>query len=312
MPIRVALGPESSAASWHWIGQDIANELASRFDVTVFGKGSIPIADVLILIKHVPSPDQIAVAQANRCRIVYMPVDHFRDEGHIQRSARFLKACALIAIHSHALAPYLRGLAPIQCVDHYGKFFLPKLASYKERGYALWVGTLEHVPFLLQYLERHPPPLELKILTNVDSARALASAAQVARRLRIQIRVQDDRINGIEALRWSADLQTRMLSEAKAAIDIKGRSFNQRMKPPTKAQQFVCSGVPLAMNPCGITQHMAEHGLDIPLPSDDRWLTRSYYEKVYSVAQRLRPTLTLAHIAGQYRAMIEHLAGISD
>jgi hypothetical protein len=308
MPIRVALGPKSSAASWQWIGEDIAGRLSAKFDVAMFGPESIPAADVLILIKHIPSPAQIAAAQANLSRIVYMPVDHFRDVGHIRRSARFLRACTLIAVHSRALTPYFRGLAPTMSLEHYGKFFLPAIAPYKEQGYALWIGMLEHVPYLLHYLERHPLPLQTKILTNLDSRRAIAGAEHVARQLRFQMHIGDGQINGIEAYPWSADLQARMLSEAKAAIDIKGRSFNQRMKPPTKAQQFVCSGVPLAMTPCGITRYMEMHGLRIPLPSDDRWLTRSYYENVCSVARRLRPKLTLDRTADRMSEIIERVA----
>ena len=48
---------------------------------------------------------------------------------------------------------------------------------------------------------------------------------------------------------WSERRQEEMMRECKAALDAKATNrFNQYYKPPTKAQQFVASGIPFAVN----------------------------------------------------------------
>jgi len=308
MSLRVALGPRSPYVSWQWVGEDIVGELSKHFDVTIFGDGEVPAVDALIVIKQILSPRQMAAAKANGSRVFYVPVDYFRGVWHIRQRARFLKACDLILLHAPALAAYLKQYAPVRFVDHHGKFSLPTPAEYKETGYALWIGAIENLPYLLCYLRDKPLPIEVKVLTNSDDPPARETAVRRARELGAEFRLGPGTINGMEMQRWSPQLQSQMMYEAKAAIDIKGPGFNQIMKPPTKAQKYVCSGLPLAMNACPITQYLNTLGLPVPEPTDGRWLTRAYHGEVCGVAQRLRPSLTLESVAATYKTLVEQSA----
>ncbi len=307
---QVAIGPRSAFASWDWVGHDLAQALLPRFAVCTFENGCIPAARVVLFIKDVPSAAQLGMVHAVGSRIIYVPIDYFRNERHIRRHAAFLSACNLVVVHSPALVPYFLPYARVQTVDHHSKYCLATCATFKESGYALWIGVLQNLPYLLHYLERHVPAIEIKILTNARNASALVNARTVARRLRIKFRWDGEAVNGYALYPWSEATQALMMNDAKAAIDIKGEAFNQRMKPPTKAQKFLCSGLPLAMNSGPISDYIARHGLDIPQPSDGRWLSREYYDQVCVFARRLAPSLTLEHVAAKFAGFIEEVFSV--
>lgn len=305
MATVLAIGPKTQRASWSWLGEDTAEELRRYFDVTTYALSEVPVADVIVAIKHPPSSQLLESAKRRRSRVIYLPVDRFYSTSQIEGEATVLRQCDLILLHTPSLTPFFSKFAPTRFIDHHGKYFLSRLAPYKERGYAIWIGAFEHLPYLIRYVHDNPIPLNLRILSNIDNRQSRRRGIEVARTLGLKLRMRDDKINGMRIERWTQELQTSAMLDAKAAIDIKGDSFNQIHKPPTKAQQFICSGIPLAMTKGAATEYFAKYGLDMPEPGEIRWLSRGYYDQICAIADFLRSELSLETIGKRYKAIIE-------
>jgi hypothetical protein len=307
MAVTVAFGPENGAPSWEWVGADIANELCKYYNVLTYKRTEVPAADVIFFIKHIPRSEQFEEYRATGAKLVFVPIDYFRDESHINEYRGFLSNCDLIVAHAQSLVGYFQPHAPTHLIEHHGKYFLPELHPYRSDGYALWVGGVENVPPLLEYIEQNPLEIELRILTNLQHPQMRKKAKNAANRNGIPMKIDGDRLNGFQTYPWSVGLQADMFREARVAIDIKGASFNQQNKPPTKAQQFVASGIPIAMNSCGVSSYFAQYGLTIPAPQDARWLSIDYHEEVQKIAPMLRSNLTLPSIGSQYKKLVERV-----
>ena len=307
MTVRVAFGPSSSAPSWKWVGIDTAQELQKYFDVSTFGELTVPDADVVIVIKTPLSPGIMNAVRRRRGRVIYAPIDYFKKSRQIKSHAEFLCECEMVLLHSEALAAHFDGFAPLRIVDHHGKFVITPLLPYKDAGFALWIGAIEHLPYLLRYLERNHLSVPVKVLTNVNSGNGVCKALTLARKLGVEMRFGRSEVNGLEMFAWSASLQREMMLRAKAAIDIKGAGFGQRTKPPTKAQQYIGSGLPLAMNMSWSVEYFRRRGLAVPVPTEPRWLSREYHREVCDMARDLAPVLALETIGRQYKILIEEV-----
>ena len=98
-----------------------------------------------------------------------------------------------------------------------------------------------------------------------------------------------------------------MMREAKAGLDIKGDSFNQANKPPTKVHQYILSGLPPAVNAnCNSYTYVQSQGLNICTPDEtERWLSEDYWNEVDQFAQTLQQTTTLEAVGKAYRYVLE-------
>jgi hypothetical protein len=98
-----------------------------------------------------------------------------------------------------------------------------------------------------------------------------------------------------------------MTAAARAVIDIKGRDFRARCKPPAKGIDFVASGVPLAMDPDSSTaEHLARMGFEVADPLDaDRWLLREYWEETRRFGVALRELVSLERVARRIKRIID-------
>jgi hypothetical protein len=311
MPLTVAIGPKSSQPSWQWVGEDTATELTKYFKVEKYESHQTPTADVVISVKIPPSRQVIEAKRHSSFKLIYLPIDRFYSRRHIIGIRNKLQQCDRIIIHSRSLSSLFKPFAPVSYIDHHSKYALPTLAAYKSCGYVLWIGALEHLPLLLHYLQRRPLTCELRLLSNLDNARSLNKAMRISSRLGVPFEMTGGQINGYKVEQWSAAAQADAMTNAKGAIDIKGSGFNQRHKPPTKAQKYICSGIPLAMNRCPTTEYLERLGLTVPKPIDAYWLTREYYDETCSVAQRLRPELSLETIGRRFKKYIDLTLNIS-
>jgi hypothetical protein len=307
MPGTIAIGPQQKNPSWNWIGIDTAAELRKYFDVLIYGRDRIPAADVVIIVKQIPPIERLEALKHFGCRVVYLPIDFFRDEAHIETHRGFLSQCDHILVHSESLSTVFREFAPTRFLDHHGKFFLPEIPPYKEKGHILWIGGMQNLPYLLHYLNYNPLDIDIKILTDFNNQHAYQKAIHTAQDSQVKMQLENNTANGWPMYLWTPERQATMLYEAKAALDIKGDGFNQRHKPPAKAQQFICSGIPLAMNQCDASAYFSRRGLCVPMPSDYRWLSRQYYDEVRSFASRFRPHLTLESIGSEFRDIIDDI-----
>jgi hypothetical protein len=185
---------------------------------------------------------------------------------------------------------------------------LPNLANYKESGYVLWIGGFQYVPYLLEFIQKNSLRLDLRILSDFKNASAIRGATFLAQKLNIDFKIINNCVNGIQLFEWSEELQAKMMMEAKAAIDIKGNDFNQLNKPPTKSQQFIFSGLPLAMNSeSESVEHFEDKGFKICSPCDANWLSKEYYDKTFEFAKKFRNELSLESIGLKYKYYIDTL-----
>ena len=116
-------------------------------------------------------------------------------------------------------------------------------------------------------------------------------------------------VNGHQLEEWSEAAQARLMRDCRAAIDIKGDSFNQKMKPPTKAQQFVASGVPFGCNPDHPAMaYFRARGFAVAEAADfDRLLSRSYWEQTQQIAVPLRADISLQAVSRTYRQALNQV-----
>ena len=307
--MSVSFGPVRDYPSWNWVGKDTVKELSNYIDVQTFKNEHVPPpTKVVVVIKQLPSKKFFDLADQNKSKVIYCPIDFFLSEGHLKNHAMLLERCSLILSHSERLLNYFNKYGKSAYIDHHGKYFLDEPSSYKEVGYVLWVGGLQYTPYLINWIRRFPIQYPLRILTDLSNGRAEAAGNSICKRLDFKLSLQNGKLNGHEALEWSENLQKRCLSEAKAAIDIKGTDFNQAHKPPTKAQKYICSGLPLAMNEGESVDYFRNRNFKIVSPrSQKEWFSKEYWENTQEMGRKLKPKLSLESIGQEF---LKHINGL--
>jgi len=307
----VAFGPERDYPSWRWVGFDTARELSKHCDVRIYGRRdeAPPECDVLFVVKERPAPRFFDAARRRGTPIVYCPIDLYQSPEHVASDASFLSACSRVLVHCERLEPAIREhCAATSFVEHHGRFTLPEMAGYREEGFVLWVGGCQYLAEFAEWLGRNPIATEIKALTDIDrapwtrGARRFASLAYTSRRTWLA---------GCEVLPWSERRQAELLQTCKAAIDVKRLDcFNQAHKPPTKAQKYVASGVPTAVNPGSYpAEYFRTRGFEIASPDDpERWLSRAYWEETREVGRRLREETSLESVGRRFLEVVHALA----
>jgi hypothetical protein len=287
-PMRtVAIGPETDRPTWYWVGFNLARELTKYVNVRIFHHREPPAGDVILALKEPlhwsGEPDPAATP------IVYFLADYFMEENHLLDSA-FLRQCSALVVHSIQLQELARRVHPhVYLMDHDDKYVLPERAEFREKGHVLWVGFSDYVAVLRDWLVEHPLPYPLVVLTDRPGRFSLPGS--------------------VEQLRWTPARQYEYMRTAKGAIDIKGRSFNQRMKPPEKAQTFIASGIPTACNlDSPVYSPSAFSGFRMADASDHgTWFSREYYQATQQYAHVLRNRMSLEVIGRQVMAIVQQV-----
>jgi Protein of unknown function (DUF616) len=310
----VGLGPARPMPSWDWVGFDTARALSRYYDVVLFDSWATrPTCDVVVIVKEPPPPAVLAELRGGAARLVYCPVDVYRSSEALEGDANLLNACDMVLVHSERL---LRLVEPhcrvVHFVEHHLRYALPTRTEYRADGYLLWIGGFQYVPYLLRWLQDHPLPLELRILSDVDNHRARDRAHVLAAEIGTRFTISPDgpSVAGHRIETWSERRQAEMMRECRAALDIKATDrFNQYYKPPAKAQQFVASGVPFAVNGESYSaEYFRARGFDVASPLDpDRWLSPSYWEQSCEWSEQWRAGLSLEAVAARYRDLLETL-----
>lgn len=306
----IAFGPERDFPSWDWVGFDTSRELSKYYQMVGYNveRTTPPDCDVLFIIKVRPSDQFIGDARHKGSRIVYCPIDFYESEAQLASDADFLRSCDMVLVHSERLLPLVRSYCPnSHFVEHHSRYSLPEVAEYKENGFVLWVGGCQYLAYLIGWLEQHPIGAEVKILTDIDKAWSRRGARRYAS---ISLSRKMTSIGGCEVYPWSEKSQFDMLRECKAAIDLKQiEIFNQFYKPPTKAQKYIGSGIPFAVNPGSYSaEYFRTRGFVTASPSEtDRWFSRDYFEETRRFGLKLREYTSLEAVGRKYRELIELL-----
>jgi hypothetical protein len=135
----------------------------------VFHRDEMPKCDLAIFIKHAP-PHDVMDAVARHARVIYCPIDYYGSARDIDADASMLRRCSRIVIHCERLRKYFEPYAPVDYMDHHVKFATTMREQFQPDGYVLWVGVRSNLPALIQWVNRHPLPCELRILTNLEDS----------------------------------------------------------------------------------------------------------------------------------------------
>lgn len=298
-PRKIVFGPENpQAGSWNWLGQDLMEEWSNseRFQARSFS-GEFPDADVFVFIKWLPSLEQL-IQLSSRTAIMFCPVDIYGSAADIDVDWRRLRLCDRVILHTPFLEKYFRGYSPTVCFDHHLKFTVPVRDSFNESGPLLWTGSWSNLPPLAEWVNRNGLDEELIVLTDLNGHQ-LRTSQDFGFEARHPVRIEE----------WSEDRHLELLSQVRAAIDIKGNDFRQRHKPAAKALDVIASGVPLAMNAeSSSSRYLQGLGFEMATPEDrDRWLSEDYWQETQAFARDIAPQLSRASIAAQWEEIISQV-----
>jgi len=310
----IAFGPELNFPSWRWVGQDTAKELERYFDVRTYGSFShIEDCDLIFIVKQTPTRAFVQEVRRRDIKLVYLPIDIYTSPRQILLDAFLLQQYDLVLSHCERLIPLVKPYCrDVDYVDHHAKYHLGETAAYRDDGYVLWIGGCQYLPYLLRWLTDHPLDAELRILTDIGNPRAVGKANSLTASLvpGLEIKQGVDRISGHRIHSWSESLQMKMMSECKAALDIKDESdFNQQHKPATKAQQFIASGIPFAVNRNSYShEYFSNRGFELATPDNtDIWFSKKYWQDTRACCESLRRKISLEAIGLDYKRQIDRL-----
>jgi hypothetical protein len=273
-------------------------ELGGGFRTQSFGWRRRPEADVVIVIKHAPGLDWME-AVSGRAAVIYCPVDFYGSAGAIDADGAMLRRCSRIVVHCEQLRRYFEAYSLVEFMDHHVKFASPLRGTFQRDGYVLWVGVRSNLPALVDWINRHGLPAELRVLTNPKEPGSLLRPGDVGFR----------HTEGVKIEEWSPEAQVRLTAGARAVLDVKGGDFRSRHKPAAKAMDFLASGVPLAMNQdSSPVEHLARMGFEVASPFDrERWFSRDYWEETRRFGGAVRELLSRERIGQRFKRIIEEV-----
>lgn len=304
-------GPERATPSWRWVGHDVAAHLAASADVRIFQDATqLPCDATVFWIKAPPDGAALHALTRKRVQVIFFPIDAFHSAQAIAQAGEFLAWCRLIVLHSASLAPFFDP-AKVRHVDHYNKYGISPMAR-RPGTELLWIGGFQYAPYVLRFLlqARLPAGAPVVVLSDSDNPAAVGAAERLARDLGLGKGFGPRAFAGCARLTgWSEARQLRLMTECRAAFDIKDTAnFNQLHKPPTKLQKFLCSGIPTAVS--GRLPLLDAVGIAIPDPADTAcWLGAAFGQAARREGERLRPSLALEAVARRYQAFAAELAG---
>lgn len=292
----VAFGPAMPGwGSWEWVGADLVRELSPSFETVSFDGPPLPDCDVVVVVKHAPAIDA-ALRGARHAAVIFCPVDNYDSAAAIDADGAMLRRCARIVVHCERLRRYFAPYAPVDYMDHHVKFAAPMRETHHTDGFVLWVGVRSNVPFLAEWLARHPLGEPLVVLTNFEDPHRPIRPDEVGLANDGSVRIEN----------WSAERHMALVTAARAALDVKGDDFRQRHKPPAKAIDFLASGCPVAANPgSSVAEHLERLGFSVATPLEpDRWFSRAYWEETRRFAPALRELLSLERVGRRFARLI--------
>ncbi|MDB5387278.1 MAG: hypothetical protein JWM11_2924 [Planctomycetaceae bacterium] len=294
--LRVAFGPAAPEfGSWRWLGSDLCDALAQRFDTTVF-ENTVPACDVAIFIKFKPSAVELRSLR-NRAALVFCPVDVYGNPTEIEVDGSSLSCFDLIVAHARRLERYFSAFSPVHYLDHPLKYVVPPSECRVTSGPILWIGNRSNLPPVVEWVNRRDLPEELWVLTDLETNSRFSTSDGLGFTARNRVRVEN----------WSCERHLAWLKLARAAFDIKGLDFRSRHKSTAKAFDYIASGLPLAMNQTSsAVEVLRAMGFGLASPEDvGHWLSNEYWEATQEVGKQLRRDFALPCVAQRLGNLVQ-------
>ena len=266
-----------------------------------------------MLVKERLTGQLLDELRAKSRHIVYAPVDLWKEEQEYLSQVPFLKEVDLIFVHSERLKELLRiNNIPSVFVEHYNKYTINTNRGFKETGKVLWIGGYEHAPLIIDYLERNKLNFDMDMLTSLAQGASLLEARRIFKLLGFSADFKGflKSFENIKTYTWTENIQKLLMEQAKTGMDIKNVLFwGQKYKPPTKAQQFISSGIPFACNKESYSyEYFKNRGFEIPEPGDtDRWFSYEYWQKTNTFKAYLNELISLTAVGKMYKTSLDLL-----
>lgn len=298
MTLKLGIGYETDRATWEWVGFDPGRELSKYFDVEFFSEdnGSMPKYQMAVFVKKQPLKWHIERLLEAGGKFIYIPVDNYERPDQIESDAEMLKQCSAVVIHCERLRPYFEKYCKkVVYIDHHNRFGLNEMVPYRRDGHAVWIGCKDHLKWAVEALRETRLGIPIHFVTGP------LDRIHITDRLPI---LDDHRI-----IEWNPRNQEIAMRGARCAFDIKGNTWQQMMKPATKAQKYIMSGIPTAVNPDSYSyEYFLNRGMKMQCPSANFSTSELDYKITKFVGEELRNELTLQKIGEKYRDLIKEVA----
>lgn len=301
-------GPVSTVPSWHWVGADVAERMKRWLPVRYFEDiTELPDKALVFWIKRPGNNRAARAVRQKKLRVVFFPVDCFSDSENIAEHRAFIDSARLVSLHARSLAPYFPK-AELAYVDHYNKYGVKHQDRMPGNRY-LWVGAFQYVPYVLQAIEHFRSIGNVLLLSDQDRPNAWAAAKVNAARIGVDHFEKHLVKPGVELVTWSEESQRAALLTCRAAFDAKYEGcFNQRHKPPTKMQKYLCSGIPCAINERVALREQLAHEVANLSQLTDNAGNAEYLRRLALYSVELSSELSLDNVANSYLRLAKLLS----
>lgn len=299
------MGPMNTNSSWEWVGKDIGNFIEENYksiNIKFFIRlEDIPMRANVCWIKSPLKDAQIKYATDKKLKIIFFPVDSMESIQAFDNHRSMIDYAVAIASHTETLNSYFPYKKTF-LVDHYNKYGIDstRRTLINHNNSLLWVGGYQFVPYI-QYFFKNKDTSNVVLLTNKTCRRAIRAAEKVGNTLKITPSVENFKI-----IEWSPASQEKCLSNCRGAFDYKHvECFSQNYKPPTKAQKYICSGIPLALNEESYSyKYLQKKGFDVCNLNNifdwERWFSEKYLKETLNFSKQLKEELTIKAVAESY------------
>lgn len=295
----ILIGPEPSknplnSGSWKWFGIDLANELKQYYNIiTQKNAEKLKKADLCIIIKSLH-----LLERAKYRKTIYIPVDKFRCVEEVKMCE---KHGSLIILNNEELySKYFKNHSSLSAlfIPHHIKYFYNGY-TYRPNGAIFWEGMHGNSKYVQDYLKENHISKDIKFLIS-------GKDRDPNKDWFFLNYVQNFKYRVFYA--WSEERHAAYLRTCSGFLDIKGDDFHQRYKPATKVLDAIASGVPTAINDCGVRDYMVSLDMTLAYPTDTAyWFSREYFDLTQQWKEIVRRDFHVSTVALQYKEVIDKL-----
>jgi glycosyltransferase involved in cell wall biosynthesis len=293
----VAVGPAlPGSGSWDHVGTELVRIMTPPGTWKAFAAWEEPAAATFVIIKHVP-PAAWIDRIARRAAVLYCPFDYYGSLADVAADAAALRRCTRILVHDAALRPVFESYAPVEILECPIHTVGPLRRRFVGEGIILWAGARPDLAPLVDWVNAHPLPNELVVLSQFDDRDPLPASVDFGFLPGRAVRLE----------RWTKDRQVELMTACRAALDITGSGWRAGYAQTINALEMLASGIPLAVNPeNSLVANLAARGLDVASPLDlERWLSPIYWQECRRIGRELRQRSTIPKMAARCRSLVK-------